>query len=93
MGVEHYAIDPDMSRFTVRAFASGLLASMGHSPTLAVRDFTGQAEFASDSLDAAALHIKIKAGSLNVTDNVSDKDRREIERTMNQEVLETARYP
>jgi polyisoprenoid-binding protein YceI len=91
--VDHYAIDPDMSRFTVRAFASGMLSALGHSPTLAVRDFTGQAEFAPGSLDAAALHIKIKAGSLNVTDNVSDKDRREIERTMNQEVLETARYP
>jgi polyisoprenoid-binding protein YceI len=93
MEVEYYAIDPDMSRFTVRAFASGMLAAMGHSPTLAVRDFTGKAEFSPSSLDAAALHIKIKAGSLNVTDNVSDKDRREIERTMNQEVLETERYP
>jgi polyisoprenoid-binding protein YceI len=91
--VDHYAIDSDMSRFTVRVFASGLLSALGHSPTLAVRDFTGQAEFAPGSLDAAALHIKIKAGSLNVTDNVSDKDRREIERTMNQEVLETERYP
>jgi polyisoprenoid-binding protein YceI len=91
--VDHYAIDPDMSRFTVRAFASGMLAVMGHSPTLAVRDFAGQAEFSPGTLDAAALHVKIKAGSLNVTDNVSDKDRREIERTMNQEVLETARYP
>jgi polyisoprenoid-binding protein YceI len=93
MPVEHYAIDPDMSRFTVRAFASGMLAAMGHSPTLAVRGFAGQAEFAPGSLDAAALHIKIQAGSLNVTDNMSDKDRNEIERTMNQDVLETARYP
>ena len=91
--MEHYAIDPDMSRFTVRAFASGMLAAMGHSPTLAVREFTGHAEFSPGSLDAAALHIKIKAGSLNVTNDVSDKDRREIERTMNQEVLETTRYP
>jgi polyisoprenoid-binding protein YceI len=93
MEAQRYAIDSDMSRFTVRAFASGMLAAMGHSPTLAVRDFTGNAEFAPESLDAAALHIKIKAGSLNVTNNVSDKDRTEIERTMNQEVLETARYP
>jgi polyisoprenoid-binding protein YceI len=93
MEVDHYAIDPDMSRFTVRAFASGMLSALGHSPTLAVRDFTGKAEFSPASPDAAALHIRIKAGSLNVTDKVSDKDRREIERTMNQEVLETARYP
>jgi len=93
MQAQQYAIDPEMSRFTVRAFTSGMLAAMGHSPTLAVRDFTGQAEFAPGSLDAAALHIKIKASSLNVTNKVSDEDRSEIERTMNQEVLEVARYP
>jgi polyisoprenoid-binding protein YceI len=92
MDVDHYAIDPDMSRFTVRAFASGMLSALGHSPTLAVRDFKGTAEFSPGSLDAAALQIRINAGSLNVTDHVSDKDRREIERTMNQEVLETAQY-
>ena len=48
MQVEHYAIDPDMSRFTVRAFASGMLSALGHSPTLAVRDFTGKAEFSPE---------------------------------------------
>ena len=93
MDLELYAIDADMSRFTVRAFASGMLSAFGHSPTLAIRDFTGRVEFAPGSLDAAALHIRINAGSLNVTDNVSDKDRREIEGAMNNDVLETARYP
>ena len=93
MEASSYAIDPDMSRFTVRAFASGMLSALGHSPTLAIREFTGKAEFEPGSLDSAALHLKINAGSLNVTDNVSDKDRREIERTMNQQVLETSQYP
>jgi polyisoprenoid-binding protein YceI len=93
MEAASYTIDPDMSRFTVKAFASGMLSAFGHSPTLAVRGFTGQAEFSPDSLDAGALHMKIKADSLNVTDNVSEKDRREIESTMNQQVLETAQYP
>jgi len=91
--VDHYAIDSDMSTFTVRAFASGMLSALGHSPTLAVRDFTGKADFSPSSLDAAALHIKIKAGSLNVTNNVSDKDRRDIEKMMNEQVLEPAKYP
>jgi polyisoprenoid-binding protein YceI len=93
MGVDHYTIDAAMSRFTVRAFASGLLSSAGHNPTIAIRDFSGEAEFAPDALDKSALHLKIDAGSLAVADNISDKDRREIERTMQQEVLETARYP
>jgi polyisoprenoid-binding protein YceI len=90
---EQYAIDPGMSRFTIRAFASGMFSALGHSPTLAVRDFSGEAQFAPGTLEAACLTLKIKADSLTVQDDVSDKDRREIERTMNQQVLESARYP
>lgn len=91
--IEVYAVDPAVSRFTVRAFATGMFSALGHSPTLAVRDFEGLATFSLEALDDARLMIKIKAGSLSLTDNVSDKDRKELERTMNLEVLETARYP
>lgn len=93
MDVAHYAIDSDMSRFTVRAFASGMLSALGHNPTIAIRDFSGEAEFVPDSLEKAALHLKIKPGSFAVTDNVSEKDRREMESAMNQNVLEVGRYP
>jgi len=93
MAVEHYTVDAAMSTFTVRAFATGMFSALGHNPTIAVRDFSGQAEFAPDTLENAALHLKIRADSLVVTNDISDKDRREIERTMNQEVLEVARYP
>jgi polyisoprenoid-binding protein YceI len=93
MGVEYYTIDSNMSKFTVRAFASGMLSAFGHSPTLAVREFTGEARFAGGTFEEAFLRINIKAGSLTVVDNISDKDRREIENTMNQRVLETHKYP
>jgi polyisoprenoid-binding protein YceI len=91
--VEHYAIDPGVSRFTVRAFVSGLFSALGHSPTLAVRDFTGEATFNPATLEQARLKLRVNALSLAVTDKISDKDRREMERTMNQEVLETDKYP
>jgi len=77
----------------VRAFASGMFSAFGHSPTLAVREFDGEARFERSTLQDAFLRISIKAGSLTVIDNISDKDRREIEETMNQRVLETDRYP
>ena len=51
-----------MSRFTVRVFASGMFSAFGHSPTLAVRDFEGEAKFSPDALDEARLKIKIQAG-------------------------------
>jgi polyisoprenoid-binding protein YceI len=93
MGLEHYEIDSEMSNFTVRAFASGMLSAFGHSPTLAVREFGGEARFARGTFEEAFLRINIKAGSLTVVDNISDKDRREIESTINQRVLETHKYP
>ena len=82
MEAERYAIDAGNSRFTVRAFASGMFAALGHSPILLVREFSGEAKFTPGTLDEAELHIQVKAGSLAVADRISDKDRREIEQTM-----------
>jgi polyisoprenoid-binding protein YceI len=88
-----YELDPRVSRFTVRAFATGMLSAFGHSPTIAIRDFAGEAGFDPDHPETGWLHITVKAASLRVTDDVSDKDRREIEREMQENVLESARYP
>src|SRR3954462_11929526 len=88
-----YRVDARRSRFIVKAFATGLLSAFGHSPTIAIRDFTGEVRFSPDHLEAAALGLRIKAESLAVADDVRDSDRREMERQMREEVLETARYP
>jgi polyisoprenoid-binding protein YceI len=88
-----YMIDAAASKFTVQAFASGLLSSFGHSPTFAIRDFDGSAEFRLDSLESASLRLRIQASSLSVRDDIKEKDRQEMEQTMHQEVLETAKYP
>lgn len=89
----HYVIDPASGKFSVHAFSGGLLSALGHNPTIAIRDYSGEADFDPEAIEKSALHLKINAGSLAVTDNISDKDRREMERTMNQEVLETSKYP
>ena len=39
------------------------------------------------------MHLVIRANSLTVTDNINDKDRREIESEMRDKVLEAAKYP
>jgi polyisoprenoid-binding protein YceI len=88
-----YRIDSRRSRYTVRAFAGGMLSALGHNPTIAIRDFEGVALFSPDALEKASLSFSIKADSLTVTDEVSDKDRLEIERQMREDVLETAKFP
>src|SRR5271170_3636291 len=88
-----YVIDGRSSRFTVRATATGLLARMGHNPNIGIRDFSGEMKFDPEKLEASLFRLLIKTSSLSVQDDISDKDRREIERLMNQEVLETANFP
>lgn len=88
-----YFIDKSSSKFTVRAFATGMLSSLGHSPTFAIRDFEGDLEFSPEATNRTSLRIHVKADSLEVLDDIKSKDRQEMESTMNQSVLETAKYP
>jgi polyisoprenoid-binding protein YceI len=92
-GTDRYVIEGQSSRFTVRAFVTGLLAAMGHNPTIGIRDFSGGMKFNPENLEASSLRIVAKSSSLSVQDDISAKDLREMERLMNQEVLETAKYP
>jgi len=88
-----YRIDPGASRFTVRAFAGGMLSGMGHNPTLLARDIGGEVAFDAAQPASATVRFRVNAASLAVADSVSDRDRREIERVTSQEVLESGTYP
>lgn len=89
----HYTIDPTSSRFTVRAFAAGLLSGFGHNPVIAIRDFSGEVNCDPDNLSGGSVGMTINARSFEVQNDVSEKDRREITCTMNDQVLEMERFP
>jgi polyisoprenoid-binding protein YceI len=91
--VTRYQIDSQKSRFTVKAVAAGLLSTLGHNPTIAVRDFSGEAGFVPGSLEQAYIRVTARPDSFEVTDDISAKDKSEIESRMKQEVLETGRFP
>ena len=88
-----YAVDARGSRLTIHAYASGLLSVVGHDPVIAVRDFSGDVRFAPEHPEAAGLTLTMVTASMAVQNDVSDKDRREMERVMKEEVLETTTYP
>ncbi len=90
-----YVIDPRRSTFTVQAFSTGLLSAFGHSPKIAVRDIQGDVRFVSTgaSLQDVKLQVVIQADTMGVIDDISDKDRREINRQTHDEVLEVNRFP
>lgn len=88
-----YRIDPKASRLTVQVTAGGLLASFGHNPTIAARDFTGEAQFEPETLANASVHVEISAATLEVVAGANDKDRAEIEKRMHADVIESESYP
>jgi polyisoprenoid-binding protein YceI len=88
-----FVIDTKRSRFTVQAFATGMLSMMGHNPTIGIRRFSGELNFSPDAPDRSGLHLAIEPASFSVEDDISEKDRREMERLMKSELLEVEKYP
>jgi len=88
-----HRIDASKSRFIVRAFVGGVFSAFGHDHTIAVGDLNGEARFVPGGSDGVSLRVAVKAGSLAVTDKISEEDRKEIESTMREKVLETSKYP
>ena len=87
-----YRVDASRSRLIAQAFAKGLLSAFGHNPRLAVRSFEAEAEFDPVAPEAAWARISARADSLVVIDDLSERDRHEIERVTRGELLETPRY-
>lgn len=92
--VDRYRINASASRFSAHVAVGGLLSSLGHDHTVAIRDFTGEAHITPGAVEPASLQLTIKAGSLVETEQaISEADRQKIDRAINEEALETAKYP
>jgi polyisoprenoid-binding protein YceI len=91
--VVRYRFDRQLSCLRVQAFATGLLAFLGHNPTFAVRGFTGFLDIVDGKLDGIRVKLAVKAASLVLADALAPGERAEIEETMRRNVLETAVYP
>lgn len=88
-----YVVEPHLSRFTVKASVSGLLKVFGHDPTISIRGFEGEIRLDPDDLESSSLQFRIDPGALDVPQEMNSKDRREMEKIMKDEVLETSRFP
>ena len=89
----HFELDVKASLLTVQAFATGIIAVIAHSPKFAMRDVTGDILFDSNASENSSVHLSIRDGSVEIMDEVSSAERREIERVMFGEVLESSKYP
>ena len=88
-----YTLDIAASKFTIQAFAGGLLAAFGHDPVIGIPDFSGEVHLGAEGIEQASLLMTINTASLKVVSEMSEKDRLEVERVMRQQILQSDSYP
>jgi polyisoprenoid-binding protein YceI len=88
-----FKIDAAASRFTVQAFATGLLSAFGHNPAIAMRDCDGEIQFNPDTIDNASVRVTVRTSAMEVVDEMKNDDRKKLEQAMYDQVLEPNRFP
>lgn len=88
-----FAIDKTASRFTVQAFATGMLSVFGHNPTIAIRDYDCDIQFSPDTVDNATVRMTVRTSAMEVVDEMKNDDRKKLEQAMYDQVLEVSRFP
>jgi polyisoprenoid-binding protein YceI len=88
-----YLIDTNASRFTVQAFATGILSGFGHNPKIGMREYEGEIQFAPETYDQAMVRVTVRTGAMEVLDEMKSDDRKKLEQAMYEEVLEVQRFP
>ena len=59
----------------------------------AIRGFEGEVRLDADAIESSSLRFSIDPSALDVPQEMNSKDRREMEKVMKEEVLETSRFP
>lgn len=92
-------IGPGDARVTVHTTKAGLGARLAHDLTLEAKAWSGSITFDDADLAASSVEVTVAAASLAVIDSsggvkpLSDGDRREIARNINDKILQTDRFP
>lgn len=88
-----FQIDKAASRFTVQAFATGLLSSFGHNPIIGMRDFDGEIQFVPGTYEKALVQVTVRTNAMEVLDEMKNDDRKKLEQKMFEDVLDIERFP
>jgi polyisoprenoid-binding protein YceI len=84
------AIDVQQSALHVHVYKSGMFSAFGHEHEIAAPIAGGQVQEGPN----AAVEFRVNAASLKVVDaSLSEADRAKVQKTMESEVLDVARFP
>src|SRR4029077_19172622 len=89
----NFIIDASGSRFTVQAFATGLLSAFGHNPIIGIRDFEGRVKFVPETYEGALLRLTLRTNAMEVLDEMKSDDRKKMEQLMYESVLDVEHFP
>ena len=88
-----YKVDSGKSNFVVKVGTAGLLSGFGHNHTIKISNFSGEAKVNPDALDQSSITLNVETASLRVIDtDITDADRKEVQSTMLEKVLETGKF-
>ena len=91
--IARFVVDKTASRFTVQAFATGLLSAFGHNPRIEIRDYDAEIRCNRETFENASLGLTIRTGSMEVLDEMKSGDRQKLEQEMYDKVLESRSFP
>lgn len=94
-GMAHvtFTVDQVASRFTVQAFAAGLLSAFGHNPRIEIRDYDAEIHCVAGTFDQASVRVTIRTSNLEVLEEMKRDDRRKLEQEMYEGVLDVKHFP
>jgi polyisoprenoid-binding protein YceI len=93
-----HQIGPDNGQVTVNVYKDGVAAKMGHDLVLQAKQWSGKADINSDDPSASSVQVTIDPSSLEVigatggAKPLSDKDKGDIGKNINDKILNTSRY-
>jgi polyisoprenoid-binding protein YceI len=87
-----FVIDTAVSRFTVQAFATGLLSAFGHNPAIAIRDYEGEIHSVPETYEKAHVRVTVRTSTMEVLDEMKNDDRKKLEQLMYEDVLDVKRF-
>jgi len=89
-----FRLDSSKSKFIAHALPGGLLWFKGHEHLVGVREFSGEAQLTTDSINPASLQITAKTESMvETSDKFTDAQKQIINKELREIVLEPAKYP
>jgi len=94
-----HAIGPSNGKLIIKSYKDGMGAKLAHDLILTPASWNGTVDIDVDNPAASRASLAIDARSIQIVEAVggvkslSDKDRKDIDKNINEKVLQTAKFP